>query len=177
VIGAPPGDVATVTVFVDVTPEDAFDVFTRETDSWWGQGPKFRIGGRRRGRIAFEGGQGGRLFETFEHASGSRTFDVGKITVWEPPSLLVFEWRGVNFKSDEKTLVEVSFSASGEGTMVRVRHSGWSTLRDGHPARHGLEGPAFSRMIGLWWGALMGSLRELTAARREPTEKRDDSDS
>jgi hypothetical protein len=29
-----------------------------------------------------------------------------------------------------------------------------------HPARHGLEGVAFTRMIGLWWGALMTALRE-----------------
>jgi hypothetical protein len=31
---APPGDAATVTVFVNVSPADAFDVFTRETDLW-----------------------------------------------------------------------------------------------------------------------------------------------
>jgi len=61
--------------------------------------------------------------------------------------------------------VEVRFEPSGEGTMVTVRHSGWSSLPADHPARHGLVGPAFSRKIGLWWGGLMTSLREHVAAR------------
>jgi hypothetical protein len=29
-----------------------------------------------------------------------------------------------------------------------------------HPARHGLEGAPFNRLIGLWWGDQMASLRE-----------------
>ena len=74
-------------------------------------------------------------------------------------------WRGVNFKPHEVTRVEVRFEPSGEGTMVTVRHSGWSALPADHPARHGLVGPAFSRMIGLWWGGLMTSLRQHVAAR------------
>ena len=39
-------------------------------------------------------------------------------------------------------------------------------LPEDHPARHGLVGPAFSRMIGLWWGQLMTSLREHIETRR-----------
>ena len=46
------------------------------------------------------------------------------------------------------------------GTRVTVRHRGWSAIRPGHPVRHGVEGAAFSRMIGLWWGELMTGLRE-----------------
>lgn len=38
-----PGDKARATVFVAVTPADAFEVFTKEIDLWWKQGPKFRI--------------------------------------------------------------------------------------------------------------------------------------
>jgi uncharacterized protein YndB with AHSA1/START domain len=154
-----------VTVFVKVSPTDAFRVFTHETDLWWRHGRKFRIGGRRPGRIAFEEGPGGRLFETFELPSGSRILDVGKITVWDPPSLLAFEWRNVNFTADQKTLVEVSFREFGDGTLVQLRHSGWNMLPAKHPARHGLQGPDFSRMIGLWWGELMSSMREYVAER------------
>jgi uncharacterized protein YndB with AHSA1/START domain len=90
---------------------------------------------------------------------------VGKVVRWEAPRHFALEWRGVNFKPDEKTLVEVTFEPSGEGTLVTVRHSGWSALPEDHPARHGLVGPAFSRMIGLWWGDLMASLREYVATR------------
>ncbi|APR83371.1 Hypothetical protein A7982_08720 [Minicystis rosea] len=160
-------DAATVSVFVAVTPEDAFDVFTNEIDLWWRQGPKYRIAGKRRGQLFFEGGVGGRMFETFETTAGSRTIEVGTVLVWDPPRKLELEWRGVNFKPGEKTFVEVSFQPSGEGTMVTVRHHGWAALPDDHPVRHGLTGAAFSRMIGMFWGDLMRSLREHGATRRD----------
>ena len=166
---ARPGDSAKVSVFVAVTPEDAFDVFTREIDLWWKQGPQYRIAGKRRGTLFIEGGAGGRLFETFDLSTGSRTIEVGKITVWEPPARLAMEWRGVNFEPHERTFVEVLFEPSGDGTLVTVHHHGWSTLPDDHPARHGLVGPAFSRMIGMWWGSLMTSLREHVAERGSST--------
>ncbi|HXN41519.1 MAG TPA: SRPBCC domain-containing protein [Myxococcaceae bacterium] len=155
-----PGDGVTVTVFVAVTPESAFEVFTREIDLWWKRGPKFRIAGRRRGALHFEPGVGGRLFESFETDGGPRTFEVGRVTAWEPPARLQLEWRGVNFKPNEKTVVEVCFAATGEGTLVTLQHRGFSVLPTNHPARHGLVGAEFSRMLGMWWGELMTSLRE-----------------
>jgi uncharacterized protein YndB with AHSA1/START domain len=155
-----PGDGATVTVAVRASPADAFEIFTREIDLWWRQGPRFRIAGRRRGQLCFESGVGGRLFETVHLAAGPRAFVVGSILEWEPAARLVFEWRGVNFKPHESTRVEVTFRAAGESTLVTVVHSGFSTLPADHPARHGLENAAFSRMMGLWWGELMTGLRE-----------------
>jgi hypothetical protein len=41
-----------------------------------------------------------------------------------------------------------------------------AALRPDHPARHGLQGADFSRMIGLWWGEQMSSLRLLCAGAR-----------
>lgn len=162
--GAPPaGDSATATVFVAVPPAAAFAAFTEQIDLWWRQGPRFRIAGKQRGQLNFEPGVGGRLFETFPLASGPRTFEVGRVTAWDPPAGLELEWRGANFKPDEKTFVSVRFEGARGGTLVTVRHHGWSSLRDGHPARHGLRGADFSRMIGLWWGDLMTALREHVA--------------
>jgi uncharacterized protein YndB with AHSA1/START domain len=162
------GDAATVTVFVAVSPTDAFEVFTKEIDAWWKHGPQYRIGGRMRGQLFFEGKLGGRLYETFELPSGPRTFVVGEVLAWEPPTRLELEWRNVNFKPGEKTFVEVAFRPQGEGTLVSVRHRGWSALRDGHPARHGRGGAELSRMIGMWWGELMTGLREHVAETRPP---------
>ena len=159
------GDGAKVSVFVAVTPADAFEVFTQETDLWWRKGPKFRIAGKRPGVLAFEGGVGGRLFETYEIASGSKSFEVGRITDWDPPTRLAFEWRGVNFRAGETTFVEVEFVAKAHGTMVTVRHRGWAALRPDHPARHGNVGADFDRMIGMWWGDLLTSLREHVTTR------------
>jgi len=171
--GSPPppgrsGDRARVSVFVAVAPEDAFEVFTKEIDLWWRHGPAFRIAGRRRGQLHFEGGLGGRIFESFVASAASaatRTIEVGRVTAWEPPSRLEFEWRGVNFKPHESTTVEVLFDARRGGTLVTVEHRGWCTLPADHPARHGLETQAFLRMMGMWWGDLMTSLREHVASR------------
>lgn len=162
-MSATAGDSAAASVFVRVPIEDAFEVFTTEIDLWWRHGRKFRIAGERPGRMAFEARLGGRLFETVELSRGERTFEVGTVVEWEPPTRLALEWRGVNFAEHEKTLVEVTFTSMGDGTMVRVEHTGWSTLPDDHPARHGLTGADFSRMIGMWWGDLLTSLREHAA--------------
>ena len=103
--------------------------------------------------------------EEVESPSGPQVFTMGRITVWQPPERFQFEWRGVNFAAGESTYVQVVFEAVPTGTRVTVRHSGWAALRGDHPVRHGKEGPAFIRMIGLWWGDLMTSFRELAAER------------
>jgi len=48
------------------------------------------VAGKRPGTLQFEGRVGGRLFETFETASGGHVFENGRITAWEPPSRLMF---------------------------------------------------------------------------------------
>jgi len=88
------------------------------------------------------------------------------VTRWEPPELLVLEWRAVNFAPEERTEVEVRFEPSASGTRVTVTHRGWSRIRPDHPARHGAAPAAFIRTMALWWGELMSSLRE-RASRTE----------
>ena len=155
------GDQARVMVSVAVPPKSAFEIFTAEIDQWWRRGPKFRHAGTRRGFIHIEPRVGGRIFESIEGEGGSTVIEVGRVSVWQPPERLVFSWRNANFAPDERTEVEVEFAPSPNGTSVTVTHRGWSSLRDGHPARHGLVGAEFSRMIGLWWGEQLSSLREL----------------
>ncbi len=162
---SPPGDQATVSISVAVEPAVAFEVFTKETDLWWRRGLRYRLAGRRPGSLCFEPGAGGRLFESFETSSGTQVHEAGRVTVWQPPSRLVFTWRNANFAAEESTEVEVFFEPTDTGTRVTVQHRGWSAIRPGHPARHGLEGAAFSRMIGLWWGELMTALREFIETR------------
>jgi uncharacterized protein YndB with AHSA1/START domain len=156
------GDEVNVSVLVEVEPEHAFRAFTQEIDQWWRRGLKYRVASRGRSVLRLEPKVGGRLLECFEGASGPRVVNTGTVTVWEPPSKLAFEWRALNFAPDEKTLVEVRFEPTARGTLVTVKHRGWSRIRPDHPARHGLEITAFIRMMGLWWGDLMTSLREHT---------------
>jgi hypothetical protein len=149
----PTGRITASTV-VAVDPETAFEVFTGEIDAWWGRGPRFRWKPHRGGTLRFEPGVGGRLVEVYDEAAGD-LFEVGRVLVWENPSRLVFEFRARNFEPDQVTEVEVSFERVEQGTRVTVEHRGWDALPPDHPARHGLEGPAFTSMMGLWWGDLL----------------------
>jgi uncharacterized protein YndB with AHSA1/START domain len=158
----PASDVVTVSVTVPADPATAFSLFTERTDLWWRRGPRFRIAGKERGAVRFEPRLGGRFTEEFESASGPQAFEKGTITAWEPPARFEFEWRGVNFAPGENTRVEVVFDAVAAGTRVTVRHSGWAAVPPEHPVRHGQQGFAFIRMIGLWWGELMTSYREFS---------------
>jgi uncharacterized protein YndB with AHSA1/START domain len=162
---ASPGDKATVSVTVAVPQVTAFEVFTQEIDLWWRRGPRFRFM-RQPGQLSFEPGVGGRLFESFASESGLQVREVGRVTVWEPPARLMFSWRAANFADDESTEVEVLFEPMGSGTRVTVQHRGWAALRADHPARHGLQGAHFSRMMGLWWGELMTGMREFVERRQ-----------
>ncbi|HEY6039589.1 MAG TPA: SRPBCC domain-containing protein [Kofleriaceae bacterium] len=154
------GDKATVMVTVPVPPNVAFDVFTQETDLWWRRGVRYRVAGRHPGTLAFEPKLGGRLFEQYEGPAGTRTHEAGRITIWDPPGRLEFEWRGSNFAPGETTHVLVTFaSTESGGTQVTVEHRGFAALRPDHPVRHGEEAAAFIRRMGLWWGDLMSGLR------------------
>jgi uncharacterized protein YndB with AHSA1/START domain len=158
-----PGDQARASVLVKVEPAAAFHVFTEEIDRWWRRGPKYRVAGKRRGILCLEPGVGGRLYESFDTAGETRVVETGRVTAWEPPARIVFEWRAVNFApTDDSTEVEVTFEARSGGTLVTVTHRGWSRIRADHPARHGLDVAPFIRMMGLWWGDLLGAMREHT---------------
>lgn len=160
-----PGDQARVSVSVRADPAEAFRVFTEEIDLWWRRGLKYRVAGKRRGIIHLEPKPGGRLFESFEGPRGEKVVETGRVLVWEPPRRLVLEWRSVTFAPSESTQVEVTFEPTGESTLVTVTHRGWSRIRGDHPVRHRQDAPAFLRSMGLWWGDLMGSLRERVASR------------
>ena len=158
------GDRTRISVAVDVPPPLAFEIFTQQIDRWWRGGIKFRHAGARRGLLRLEPEVGGRLFESIDGEDGPHIFKVGRVRVWDPPRLLAFSWRNANFASHECTEVEVEFAPAAAGTLVTVTHRGWSALPAEHPARHGLQGADFSRMIGLWWGEQMTSLRLVCSA-------------
>jgi len=154
-------ETARVTTFVEVAPEDAFEVFTAEVDIWWRRGPRFRGGGPA-SEIRFDrDAQGYRLIEQ----SASESFEIGRVRVWEPGKRLVLDYRLRNFAPGERTEVEVRFEAADKGTRVTLEHRGWDTIRRDHPARHGLSGEAFSSMIGLHWGDLVTAYRQRARAR------------
>lgn len=153
-------DFARVTMRVSATPERTFEAFTTEIGHWWRRGPKFRNLPDDAGMIHMEPGVGGRLFESIRTGSAERVFEIGRITVWDPPHGLSFGWRSANYAQDEETHVEVRFAASGAGTLVTITHGGWSAIRPDHPVRHGADQRQFLRTIGLWWTDQLRALEQ-----------------
>ena len=153
------GDRAVASVLVEVEPAVAFAVFTEETDLWWRRGPRFRVGGNSPGVLTFEPRAGGRLFEAYTGARGAAVAEIGTVLAWEPPTRLVFEWRGANFAPHERTEVEVTFAPARRGTLVTVEHRGWAALPPDHPARHGEDAARLVAGLGTWWGDLLTALR------------------
>lgn len=158
------GDRARISVAVAVPPALAFEIFTAEIDRWWRRGMKFRHSAAPSSLLCIEPKVGGRLFESFEAGGHSRVVEVGRVSVWEPPRALAFTWRNANFAPHEQTQVDVQFEPTASGTVVTVTHAGLSALPPDHPARHGLQGAEFCRMIGLWWGEQASSLRMFCAS-------------
>ena len=115
------------TTVVALDPVVAFEVFTDEIDAWWRRGPRFRWLTEAEGTLRFEGGEGGRLVEIRDDATGEG-FEVGRVLVWKPAERLVFELRARSFEPDQRTEVEIVFEAEGEGTRVTVEHRGWDRL-------------------------------------------------
>ena len=154
---------ARVITFVEVSPADAFEVFTEEVDLWWRRGPRFRGGGPD-SELCFErDAEGRRLIERGKDG----VFEIGRVHVWEPGKRLLLSYRLRNFTRDERTEVEVRFEEQGKGTRVVLEHRGWQALGPEHPARHGLTGESFSGMIGLHWGDLITAYRHHARTRHD----------
>ena len=99
-----------VALRVPAAPARAFEAFTREIACWWRSGPLFRITPQGDGELVFEPGADGRLVTRL---SNGATFEIGRISVWEPGKRLVFAWRQASFAAEQSTEVEVLFEPAG----------------------------------------------------------------
>ena len=146
-----------VALRVRASPERAFTAFTEQIGDWWRPSPLFQTTPRPPGRLAFEGGDGGRLVETL---AGGKVFEIGRVLAWEPPARLVFSWRQASFPPDLATEVEVRFEAAGEETRVSVEHRGFDRVPPASAARHGFPDAALLARLAEFWQAQLTGLRE-----------------
>jgi uncharacterized protein YndB with AHSA1/START domain len=109
-------------VVVGQPPAEAFRLFTVEIDRWWRRGERY--GGTEVRGHHFEPYVGGRFLEILDEREGV----LGVITVWDPPTRLSFTWRQGNWKPEETTEVEVTFSEVADGTRVVLRHIGFDSV-------------------------------------------------
>jgi uncharacterized protein YndB with AHSA1/START domain len=137
-----------VAIRVAADPARAFAVFTEEIGEWWQPDFLFQITPRGDGRLSFEPGPNGRLITTLKNG---KTFEIGRIKVWEPGARLVFSWRMATFTRDQSTEVEVRFEPVGEETRITVEHTAWDTIPQDHVARHNFPEPVTLKRVAEWW--------------------------
>jgi len=110
-------------VVVGCAVTDAFRLFTDEMESWWPLATH-SIGQEDAKGCYFEGREGGRIYET--HGDGAIHL-WGMVTVWEPPSRVVFSWHPGRDAATAQE-VELHFSETTEGTLVELEHRDWEVL-------------------------------------------------
>lgn len=108
-------------ILVEASPDRAFDLFTTRIGAWW---PLVRFSVfERDNTVAFEGGR------IIERSTDGRESVWGDVTEWDPPSALAFTWHP-GYGAEDRTDVRITFSASGDQTLVSLTHTGWERMKD-----------------------------------------------
>ena len=129
------------TLTLDVTlPLDRERAFALWSDAehlarWWG--PKDGKGRpMRAGEIEWSPSEDARWRVVLVPSEGQRFVQSGRFVSVRPPEVLssTFAWEDDNGKRGEDTLIEVAFEATGDGTRVTLRQTGFpdAKTRDGH---------------------------------------------
>jgi uncharacterized protein YndB with AHSA1/START domain len=110
-------------VAVTAAPARAFEIFTREIDTWWPR--THHIGKSPMRCIKLEERAGGRCYT--EQEDGTEC-DWGQVLVWDPPRRLIFAWQithewGYEPNLERSSEVEITFApTAGGGTRVDLVH-------------------------------------------------------
>jgi uncharacterized protein YndB with AHSA1/START domain len=108
-------------VTVPTSQARAFEIFTKEFDSWWY--PAHHIAPEPYESVTIEPRVGGRWFE---RAANGNECDWGRVIEWDPPARVVLAWQLTHeFKFDPsfETPVEIRFVAvDANTTRVELEH-------------------------------------------------------
>jgi uncharacterized protein YndB with AHSA1/START domain len=137
-------------VTVNATPERAFEVFTAGFSTWWPL-ESHHIGKTVAAEGILEPRAGGRWFE--RDAEGNEC-DWGVVTEYEPPSRILLAWHltpefAYDPDPEKATEVEVTFTPTGDGTLVELEHRGFEKFGEtGASMRDAVSSPG-------GWGDLL----------------------
>lgn len=138
-------------IVVKLTPDDAFDLFTRGLARWWPfKGHSCSDAAQ---DVVFEPRVGGSVTEI--GADGSR-HAWGTLTTWDPPSAFAMTWHPGQDAS-RATQLTLRFSAVAGGCEVHLMHGGWDVL--------GADADAMRGNYDQGWGWVLGHYVEAAAAR------------
>ena len=117
-------------IWVRRSPEISFKVFCEEMGEWCPGG----FGGKG-SKLLLEREVGGRIYE---RRTDGTEYEIGRVTAYQPPSLVAFTWRAPSWDVD--TLVEIRFTAKDGGTRIDLEHSGWEQDAKTRDARKSYDG-------------------------------------
>lgn len=148
----------TESVSIAVSPQQAFDDFTRRITDWWPAEYAMVPAPR---QVIIEPKKGGRWYE--KGADGSERL-VATVTAWNPPHEVKFNWHiDAAWQSDPDlaTGIDVRFTPAGEATRIDFAHGDLERFGDQAEAtRKGLSGP------GGWGDILAGFARFTTGSAK-----------
>jgi hypothetical protein len=117
-------------VVVDADPATAFEVFTGSIGTWW---PLAELSVHGAGAtVAFTDG------ELVERSADGQEAPWGSVTRWDPAVAVAFTWHPGR-PEERAGHVEVTFTAAGDQTLVRLEHTGWERYDDPAEARAGYD--------------------------------------
>jgi DNA-binding transcriptional ArsR family regulator len=120
---------------VKLAIEDAFTLFTDGITSWWPL-ETHSVGEEKTNKCVFEGKEGGRIYEV--QADGTEA-EWGRVKTWDPPEKVIFTWHPDRQEATAQD-VEVTFTATTEGTELQLVHRDWELLGDrGADMREGYD--------------------------------------
>ena len=103
--------------------DHAFTTWTSKIGSWWPR--DHTVTGQRDAQVVLQDGVGGRIYE--RTADGDE-HDWGEVTVWDPPTQLVYLWH-LGRERAAATEVEIRFVPRGATvTRIEIEHRGWERL-------------------------------------------------
>jgi uncharacterized protein YndB with AHSA1/START domain len=105
---------------------------------------------RRPGRDHVRAALGGRIFE--RGADGGE-HEWGTILEWQPPTRLRYLWH-LFFDPSEATEVEITFTARGPDTAVRLEQRGFARLGEAGPVRRERTGRAWATITARFIAAI-----------------------
>jgi uncharacterized protein YndB with AHSA1/START domain len=128
----------------------AFDVWTSKIATWW---PRDHTVSGDPEKIVLENGLGGRIYE---RTSAGERHEWGKVTVWEPPRRLSYQWH-IGRDLATATQVEITFTEEGAGrTRIAITHSGWDKLGDEAVSRRDQNRSGWDALVPHFVAALGG---------------------
>ena len=109
----------TETVTVTSTTDEAFAVFTERVGEWWP--PAYSPDPDTLDTVVIEPHVGGRVYMRMTDGS---EHDFGEVTSWTPGEIFGQTWTLAQDPEHPSSLT-VTFTPTGEGTEVTLRHDGW----------------------------------------------------